>query len=115
MAFYEVSTYKVSKQMPSIPHSVINFFCGGIAGVLSWMIIMPLDVIKSRVQADTKKERFRGFWHCGYHAVKYEGITVLFRGSLAVCLRAFPVNAVTLMVYSEVLRFLNEQSGGSWF
>ncbi|CAE6434044.1 unnamed protein product [Rhizoctonia solani] len=31
-------------------HSMIPFFCGSIAGVTSWALIYPLDVVKTKVQ-----------------------------------------------------------------
>ncbi|QRW26927.1 mitochondrial carrier protein [Rhizoctonia solani] len=31
-------------------HSMIPFFCGSIAGVTSWAIIYPLDVVKTKIQ-----------------------------------------------------------------
>ena len=31
---------------------IIDFICGGLAGTISWFSIMPLDVIKSRIQAN---------------------------------------------------------------
>lgn len=33
-----------------IPDSIIPFACGSIAGVTSWALIYPLDVVKTKVQ-----------------------------------------------------------------
>ncbi|EJF66072.1 mitochondrial carrier [Dichomitus squalens] len=33
-----------------IPASVVPFFCGSLAGVTSWALIYPLDVVKTKVQ-----------------------------------------------------------------
>ncbi|KAL8620003.1 hypothetical protein ACOMHN_015285 [Nucella lapillus] len=110
MSSYEFAAYGGSQFFPAVPNPIINFMSGGMAGVLSWILIMPFDVVKSRLQADTRQRHYTGFWDCSMKAYKKEGWTVFYRGSLAVSLRAFPVNAVTLMVYTEVLIALNKDS-----
>lgn len=108
MISYELASYEAAQFLPNVPSQAINFICGGVAGVLSWMPIMPLDVIKSRIQADNRQKLYKGFWDCARKSYAEEGLRVFWRGSVAVALRAFPVNAVTLMVYSDILRILNE-------
>ena len=105
MAFYELSTYKASKCIPSVHPFFVNFVTGGLAGVLSWMIIIPVDVVKSRMQA-YQSNYTSGFWQCARKAYREDGWNVFYRGSVAVALRAFPVNAITLSVYTEVLHVL---------
>ncbi|XP_076441759.1 solute carrier family 25 member 45-like isoform X2 [Babylonia areolata] len=107
MSSYEMVAYEANEFLPSVPNPFVNFFCGGLAGVLSWIVVMPLDVVKSRMQVDTGSHVYTGFWHCAKKAYREEGWRVFYRGALAVTLRAFPVNAVTLMVYTEVLLALN--------
>ena len=80
---------------------------GGLAGVFSWIINIPVDVIKSRLQTATNAQ-YRGFFDCFVKSYKQDGVGVFFRGLPVTCLRAFPVNAVTLTVYSLVLKFLQE-------
>ncbi|GFO11970.1 solute carrier family 25 member [Plakobranchus ocellatus] len=89
---------------------------GGVAGCLSWLVIMPLDVIKSRLQTSTAGfatgsvdhgERFRGFWDCAKSSVRKGGFGVLFRGTVLTIFRAFPVNGMTFLVYSQILNELN--------
>ncbi|KAL8564508.1 hypothetical protein ACOMHN_003266 [Nucella lapillus] len=85
---------------------------GGLAGVISWFCAMPCDIIKSRIQADSQG-RYRGFVHCGSVAVRQEGLTVLYRGTLVTCLRGFPVNAATFLVYTQLLKYLKTLETGS--
>jgi len=82
-----------------------DFIAGGCAGSLCWMSIMPLDVAKSRYQADLKKE-FKGCLDCALKSYREEGITVFYRGALVTCIRAFPVNAVSFVVYSQSMKYL---------
>ena len=84
----------------------IELIGGGIAGSLAWFSIMPIDIVKSRVQANYTTDRnpinilkslkdnygYRGF----------------FKGLTPVLLRGFIVNAVTFCVWKRSLDYLNE-------
>ncbi|KAK0611184.1 mitochondrial carrier domain-containing protein [Immersiella caudata] len=88
--------------------------CGGIAGVLSWASIFPLDVTKTRVQTQTQVEgrgegealvgkKRMGAWAVARETYKEGGIRPFFRG-LGVCsVRAFVVNAVQWAVYEWIM------------
>jgi solute carrier family 25 carnitine/acylcarnitine transporter 20/29 len=103
---------------------------GGIAGVVTWASIFPLDVIKTRVQtqpfsapppetspllpmeesAQRKPFRRKGAVEMARLAYTNEGLGVFFRG-LGVCsVRAFVVNAVQWAVYEWMMRVLAGQS-----
>ncbi|CAC5396190.1 SLC25A45_47 [Mytilus coruscus] len=84
---------------------IAELIAGGCAGTVTWFSIMPFDVIKSRYQADLKRE-YKGILDCVYKSYKQEGITVFYRGCLVTCLRAFPVNAVIFLLYSKTLNYL---------
>lgn len=103
-AIFEFSSFYGHKCFPSINSQLISFLSGGLAGVLSWTLILPLDVIKSRVQADVKANLYTGLWDCAKKSVQEEGVFVLFRGYSAVASRAFLVNSVTLLVYVELMK-----------
>jgi solute carrier family 25 carnitine/acylcarnitine transporter 20/29 len=101
--------------------------CGGLAGVITWASIFPLDVIKTRVQTQLlQPEPVRGgeqqtLLHAegrrthmsavqiAKHAYQTEGAGVFFRG-LGICsVRAFVVNAVQWAVYEWMMRILQQQ------
>jgi len=69
---------------------------GGVAGCISWLSVYPLDVIKTRVQAQGECEgllgkRRLGTWACAKSAYAEGGGRVFFNG-LGVCMaRAFLV------------------------
>lgn len=95
--------------------------CGGLAGVVTWASIFPLDVIKTRVQTQSianhqeqqlllvsPQQKFlggsgqRGAIEIAKDAYRVEGIRVFFRG-LGVCsVRAFIVNAVQVRCYITI-------------
>lgn len=101
---FEYCSFYSHRYLPSLNSQLMNFMSGGVAGVLSWTLIMPFDVIKSRVQADVKGNMFSGLWDCALKSVRNEGVAVLFRGYSAVATRAFLVNSVTLLAYVELLK-----------
>ncbi|RZC87502.1 hypothetical protein C5167_036043 [Papaver somniferum] len=73
---------------------------GGLAGVDSWIACYPLDVVKSRLQAQTQT------------SVREEGYSVLWRGLGASIARAFMVNGAIFTAYEVSLRifFSNNQT-----
>ncbi|KAM4853886.1 solute carrier family 25 member 47 [Thomomys bottae] len=82
---------------------------GGCAGVLAWAVATPMDVIKSRLQADGQgQQRYRGLMHCVVASVREEGPRVLFKGLALNCCRAFPVNMVVFVAYEAVLRLTRD-------
>lgn len=81
---------------------------GGLAGVLSWVCCYPLDVVKSRVQAqDPAHPRYKGIVDCLRKSVREEGYPVLFRGLGTAVARAFIVNGAIFAAYETALRCLS--------
>jgi solute carrier family 25 carnitine/acylcarnitine transporter 20/29 len=102
--------------------------CGGIAGVVTWASVFPLDVIKTRLQAQTSPGalplgispdrqtllrptpgdgRILSAIEITKEAYRLEGLRVFYRG-LGICsLRAFVVNAVQWTTYEWVMKTVN--------
>ncbi|KAK0113697.1 hypothetical protein ONS95_013946 [Cadophora gregata] len=135
---YEITTRLMEKKMreregasgrgDGVGEAVKVLLCGGLAGVVTWASIFPLDVIKTRVQTQqyqpiplpTAAEgapllaaesqavpRKVGAIEIARTAYRNEGVGVFFRG-LGVCsLRAFIVNAAQWAVYEWVMKRLD--------
>ena len=74
---------------------------GGLAGTFSWVINLPIDNIKTRLQADNfAKPQFRSSLHCLGVVLRQNGVRAFYRGLPAVIARAFVINGVTLTVYT---------------
>ena len=57
------------------------FLGGGLAGLLSWQTIIYLDVIKSRIQADSlTRPRYQGMVDCMRQSYRQDGLRVFTRG-----------------------------------
>lgn len=85
---------------------------GGMAGMTSWMISLPFDVIKSRVQAAREKDvlaraRFPTLVVLR-ELLKREGPTALYKGLVPVLLRAFPANAACFLGYEATKTILQK-------
>ncbi|XP_053231162.1 mitochondrial basic amino acids transporter [Podarcis raffonei] len=84
---------------------------GGMSGIVSWLSTYPVDVIKSRLQADGVGGivRYHGILDCvrkSYHA---EGLRVFTRGLTSTLLRAFPVNAATFATVTVFLMYMRSE------
>lgn len=90
------------------PSSVDVLLSGGVAGIVTWTSIYPLDVLKTRLQAPVSLQVRQlssikssinpggktSAFHIAVDTVRSEGMQAFYRG-IAVCnLRAFGVNAV---------------------
>ncbi|CAG2213091.1 unnamed protein product [Mytilus edulis] len=104
---FEFTSYEGNKHLKTVPHPVINFMAGGLAGVVSWATIVPFDVLKSRMQADVDKKLYNNLMDCVAKTYQEGGIKIFYRGIGVICLRGFPVNAVTLMVYAEYMKLFD--------
>ena len=130
---YELSKRALTNPEDTHTQSALKvLLCGGLAGVVTWVSIFPLDVVKTRVQtwdlhhgkispalpstAGTASQPLLGtsevvgkrpstfaIAKAAYHA---DGSSVFFRG-LGICsARAFIVNAVQWAVYEWMMRVL---------
>ncbi|XP_061462043.1 solute carrier family 25 member 45 isoform X2 [Rhineura floridana] len=80
---------------------------GGCAGTVSWALATPMDVVKARLQMDgVKQVRYQGILDCILTSAQQEGPRVFLRGLALNSLRAFPVNAITLLSYETLLKVL---------
>lgn len=75
-------------------------FSGGMAGVAYWGTTFPVDLVKSRMQADNlNNPRFNGFIHCVKVTYQELGFRGFYRGLMPCLVRAFPVNAASFMAF----------------
>lgn len=90
--------------------------CGGIAGVVTWGSVFPLDMVKTRLQAQTihhspigtaaegqsllqPQRRTMSTMQIAQEIYRAEGVAAFYRG-LGICsIRAFIVNAVQVGLY----------------
>jgi len=126
---YELSTRlmmsKMQERGSDKQEAAKVLLCGGIAGVVTWASIFPLDVIKTRVQTqftsdsttapllgsavstDGIDRRRLGAVEVARNAYRTEGSGVFFRGLTVCSIRAFIVNAAQWAVYEWIMNELD--------
>ena len=97
--------------------------CGGLAGIVTWATIFPLDVIKTRVQTQpwlsgsapenrplvsSTALRRAGAMQVARRVYREEGLSAFFRGLTVCSTRAFIVNAVQWAVYEWIMHELGQ-------
>eukprot|EP01095_Lingulamoeba_sp_RSL-Kostka_P014074 TRINITY_DN600_c0_g1_i1.p1 TRINITY_DN600_c0_g1~~TRINITY_DN600_c0_g1_i1.p1 ORF type:complete len:296 (+),score=91.99 TRINITY_DN600_c0_g1_i1:63-950(+) len=75
-----------------------TLFSGGMAGIFNWIVSIPPDVIKSRIQT-APEGKYKGVVDCVKQLIKNEGVMAMYKGVGPVMLRAFPANAACFMGY----------------
>lgn len=107
-ALYEMAKDKLEGQ--GHPLWLSSCAAGGLAGVMSWVVVYPCDVIKSVVQtrpASTAHPPL-GMWATGKELLRAHGPRVFFRGMSVALLRALPVNCIVFPVYEASVQALGK-------
>lgn len=105
-----------------IPNSYITPFCGASAGVASGIVTCPLDVIKTKLQAQggfarrsgkpvQAKTLYRGMLGTGRIIWREDGIRGLYQGLGPMLLGYLPTWAVYLAVYDRSRGYYFETTG----
>lgn len=96
---------------PEDPYMIPKLlFAGGMSGIASWISTYPVDVIKSRLQADGVGgvHQYSSIMDCVRQSLRKEGWRVFSRGLVSTLLRAFPVNAATFATVTLFLLYMRE-------
>eukprot|EP00164_Ancoracysta_twista_P008570 GFYU01012426.1.p1 GENE.GFYU01012426.1~~GFYU01012426.1.p1 ORF type:complete len:319 (+),score=66.15 GFYU01012426.1:192-1148(+) len=81
---------------------------GATAGVMSWIPIYPIDVVKSSLQSDASGTMYKGFMDCARQKYAQGGVGIFFRGLSPTIARAIPCHAAVFVSYEIALRQLQE-------
>jgi solute carrier family 25 (mitochondrial carnitine/acylcarnitine transporter), member 20/29 len=83
---------------------------GGLAGMVYWIVSMPVDVLKSRLQA-APEGTYSGVIDVFRQAIRAEGPAALFKGIAPALMRAFPASAAAFYGVEVSKRFLDYLEG----
>ncbi|KAJ5081546.1 hypothetical protein NUU61_009810 [Penicillium alfredii] len=108
-----------------VPNFYIAPFCGASAGVASGIVTCPLDVIKTKLQAQggfarrggqtvEAKTLYRGMLGTGRMIWREDGIRGLYQGLGPMLLGYLPTWAVYLAVYDRTREYFYDQTGSWW-
>ena len=90
-------------------------FAGGCAGVAQWMIVFPLDTIKTRQQI-AKTGMFIDWLHVARDLYRTEGVAAFYAGIAPALFRAFFANAACFVGVEMTVKMLalrNQSQGGN--
>eukprot|EP01137_Pigoraptor_chileana_P016288 Opistho-2@73008 len=94
--------------------------CGGAAGMSSKIAVLPLDIVKKRMQVQGfegarstfgRFEHYSGAYNCLSTIVRQEGVLALFKGGMPSVIKAAPASATTFVVYEMVKRAFLKSDG----
>jgi len=111
--YFGVYMGAIERFSPSGSHNLTTaqiLIAGGVAGVSSWLFTYPIDVIKSRIQADgvdPSRPKYTGIADCFRKTYAEHGWKSLTKGLGIAVVRAFVHNAVTFFVFEWMSRLCN--------
>lgn len=99
---------------PYVDETLNPFISGASAGIVSWIIAYPLDVVKTIIQAmpattNNKEQSIFRIFHAMYS--QQGGVKLLYRGLGASLIRSIPVNGVVFPVYEYTNILLRKVTG----
>lgn len=118
---------RIQIQSTQIPKAWISPICGAGAGFASGIVTCPLDVIKTKLQAQggfatrrhngrppSSQQYYRGILGTGRIIFREEGVRGMYRGLGPMLLGYLPTWAVYLTVYENTREFWFDQCGSWW-
>lgn len=98
----------------SIPVSMdTRILSAAAAGIFSWFVIYPFDVIKAQLQVDIHAHRFRSTMECAQSIYARFGYLGFFRGLGYTLIRAGPVAATILPMYDITKEWLDRRASSA--
>ncbi|KAF8947612.1 hypothetical protein BGZ47_008504 [Haplosporangium gracile] len=95
------------------PGPMVHFFAGGLCGVFSWLVVFPIDLVKSVIQKEVlvTHPKYASALDCAKDIVRREGVRGLYRGLSVTCYRAMPIHSLNFLVYEAVMDYVKNWSG----
>ncbi|KAK9031970.1 hypothetical protein V6N11_056255 [Hibiscus sabdariffa] len=83
----------------------IHFVGAGLAGIIAASATYPLDLVRTRLAAQTNVTYYRGLWHALQIICKDEGVLGLYKGLGTTLLGVGPSIAISFSVYESLRSF----------
>ncbi|KAG6763717.1 hypothetical protein POTOM_031154 [Populus tomentosa] len=83
----------------------VHFVGGGLAGITAASATYPLDLVRTRLAAQTNMIYYRGIWHALQTISREEGVFGLYKGLGATLLGVGPSIAISFSVYESLRSF----------
>eukprot|EP00897_Mesotaenium_endlicherianum_P006860 jgi/Mesen1/6201/ME000320S05403 len=111
LAAYEKMRDLAHRYLPDGPNKghMAQLACGTISGALGATAVYPLQLVRTRLQAQTASSpiQFAGMVDCFRKTWQYEGFWGFYKGLLPNLLKVAPASCITYAVYEEMKRRLD--------
>ncbi|XP_056091908.1 solute carrier family 25 member 15b [Rhinichthys klamathensis goyatoka] len=84
-------------------------FSGGLGGACLWLVVYPMDCVKSRIQVMSMTSRQSGFFKTFMHIFRTEGVRALYSGLTPTMIRTFPANGALFLGYEASRKIMMAQ------
>ncbi|XP_040196285.1 mitochondrial ornithine transporter 1-like [Rana temporaria] len=82
---------------------------GGFGGISLWLVVFPVDCVKSRIQVLSMTGKQAGFMKTFASILRNEGIFALYSGLKPTLIRAFPANGALFVAYEYSRKMMMQQ------
>lgn len=84
-------------------------FSGGFGGACLWLVVFPMDCVKSRIQVMSLTGKQSGFFKTLMTIARTEGVRALYSGLTPTMVRTFPANGALFLGYEASRKFMMKQ------
>ncbi|XP_046876613.1 solute carrier family 25 member 15b [Hypomesus transpacificus] len=84
-------------------------FSGGFGGACLWLVVYPMDCVKSRIQVMSMTGRQAGFFKTMMTIARTEGVRALYSGLTPTMIRTFPANGALFLGYEVSRKIMMKQ------
>ncbi|KAK6463662.1 mitochondrial aspartate/glutamate carrier protein Aralar/Citrin [Scheffersomyces coipomensis] len=91
--------------------SLYSFFLGSIAGCIGATVVYPIDLVKTRMQAQKHKSYYNNSFDCFKKIITHEGFKGLYSGLGAQLVGVAPEKAIKLTVNDLVRKIGTDEAG----
>ncbi|KAI9257421.1 ribonuclease H-like domain-containing protein [Sporodiniella umbellata] len=104
---YETTKYTLSKLRNTPAGPGTQFLAGGICGIMCWLVVFPLDLVKSLIQKEILQTRpkYGSTKNCIQDIYRKGGLAGFYKGITVTLIRAFPIHSLNFLVYEQTLFF----------
>jgi solute carrier family 25 carnitine/acylcarnitine transporter 20/29 len=101
---------KAKKEKGYEQTKLLTGIAGALSGFVYWIIGFPVDVTKTRIQADSlSNPKFSGLVDCVRQNYRENGLKGFYKGFGPCMLRAAPVNAGNFIVYENTMKYFKRK------
>lgn len=93
------------------PSAIATFGMGGVAGLVTVYVTMPLDTVKTRMQSIDARKHYRSSFDCVVKLYRTEGVLVFWSGALPRLGRLVLSGGIVFTVYEKTIELMDSLSG----